>query len=51
MLVVDLAGIAGFSLSLLTLLWTAAFGLILHAGYPPPSDDIAEAVLAASFAP
>ncbi len=51
MSLVDLAEAAGFALPLLTLLWTAALGVVLHAGYPPPSRDIEDAVLAACFAP
>jgi hypothetical protein len=47
----DLADAAGLALPLVTLLWTAALGVLLHAGYPPPSEDIVDAVLAASFAP
>ncbi|WP_165585287.1 hypothetical protein [Roseococcus sp. SYP-B2431] len=50
MSLVELAEAAGFALPLLALFWTAALGLVLHAGYPPPSEDIAHAVLAASFA-
>lgn len=46
---VDLAEIAGFSLFALTLLWTGALGLVLHAALPPLSEDVADAVLAACF--
>jgi hypothetical protein len=51
MSLVDLAGAAGFAPPLLTMLWTAALGVLLHAGHPPPSEGIEDAVLAACFAP
>jgi hypothetical protein len=48
---IDLAEAAGFAAPLLTVLWTAALGMVLHAGYPPPSEEIEDAVLAACSAP
>lgn len=51
MSLIDLAASAGLALPLFTLLWTAALGVVLHAAYPPPSEGIEDAVLAACFAP
>lgn len=50
MSLVDLAEAAGFTLPVLTLVWTAALGFVLHAALPPLSEDVADAVLAACFA-
>ncbi len=47
----DLAEAAGLAPPLLTLLWTGALGMFLHGSYPPPSEEIEDAVLAACFAP
>ena len=51
MLIVEIAEAAGFAIPLIIMLWTAALGVLLHAGYPPPSEGIEDAVLAACFAP
>jgi hypothetical protein len=51
MSLIDLAEAAGLATPFLILLWTGALGLILHAGHPPPSEDVTDAVLAACFAP
>lgn len=50
MSLLDLAEAAGFATPLLVLLWTGALGVVLHGAYPPPSEEIEDAVLAACFA-
>lgn len=48
---VGLAMSGGLTLPALALLWTGAIGVLLHAWFPPQDEEIAEALLAASFVP